>query len=356
MKKKIIVWILVVVILIVVTSGVSYWFLFRDKCQIDEKIKYSIYDYNRDNGEDGLFQTLGIKGNYKIVNNYEEYLKYEEFLTENVKFSKVKLYDKNFFLDNNLVLIDIYENMACNASFNVKKLFIENNTLILGSEYDFPKACGGGKGISALIEVPKDLKSVTLEFSQLENNTNFGHDVAKKPVMYLYPQEEMKVKVKFLHPERLTTTYPKYDKEWDVLAKPNGDLLVDGKYYYALYWESIYNKLDDFTEGFYVNKDNAITFLEEKLSLIGLNDRERNEFIMYWLPILENNEHNLVYFELTDEKEINDKLIIIPEPNSLLRVTMHVKKIDGYVEIKEQKLKGFEREGFVAVEWGGVRY
>ncbi len=77
---------------------------------------------------------------------------------------------------------------------------------------------------------------------------------------------------------------------------------------------------------------------------------------MYFLPILENNDKSLVYFELTDEKQKNNELIIKPAPDSLLRVTMHVKKVNKKVEIKEQKLETFNRRGFVAVEWGGIIY
>ena len=72
---------------------------------------------------------------------------------------------------------------------------------------------------------------------------------------------------------------------------------------------------------------------------IGLNARERNEFIMYWLPILEKNEHNLVYFELTKEREKYNKLNISPKVDSLLRVAIHVKKVDGPTYIKEEKLE-----------------
>ena len=177
-----------------------------------------------------------------------------------------------------------------------------------------------------------------------------------KPVLYLYPENDnAEIKVSFEHPELLTVTYPKYNNEWVVTANSNGDLYVQsGKYYYALYWEES-NAIDvDFSEGFYVTKDNAIEFLEEKLTIIGLNDRERNEFIMYWLPILEENEQSLVYFELTESREANNKLIIEPKPDSLLRVAIHVKKINKRVDIKEQALPTFERVGFVAVEWGGT--
>jgi amino acid transporter len=177
-----------------------------------------------------------------------------------------------------------------------------------------------------------------------------------KPVLYLYPTVEENIKISFAHPEYLETTYPKFNKEWDVLAKPDCSLYdANGKYYYALYWDEIGNKTD-FKTGFYVDKDNAISFLEDKLTYIGLNDRERNEFIMYWLPILEKNEKSLVYFELTDEVETYNKINITPKPDSLLRVIMHVKKVSSKINIKEEKLTQFNRDGFVAVEWGGVNY
>lgn len=178
-----------------------------------------------------------------------------------------------------------------------------------------------------------------------------------KPVLYLYPEEKTEVTINFEKEDNLTTTYPKFNSEWNVTAYPNGDLYdKDGKYYYGLYWEEDSNHTVNFTEGFYVSKDNAIEFLEEKLTIIGLNAKERNEFIMYWLPILEKNEHNLVYFELTEERNAFNEIEISPKPDSLLRMAIHVKKINGKQTIKEQKLETFKRNGFVAVEWGGIAY
>ena len=141
------------------------------------------------------------------------------------------------------------------------------------------------------------------------------------------------------------------------VAYSNGDLYdKNNKYYYALYWdEKRYNEVD-FKEGFYVEGKDAIKFLEEKLSIIGLSDKEKNEFIMYWLPIMEANKKNLVYFELTEERELGNKLIITPKPDSLLRVSIHIKKVNEKVNIKEQKLSTFTRIGFTAVEWGGMTY
>ena len=176
----------------------------------------------------------------------------------------------------------------------------------------------------------------------------------KKPILYLYPEKETEVSVRFARPELLATTYPKYNNEWRVVAQPNGDLRdIEGKYYYGLYWEKR-EDYKEFSDGFYVEKDNATEFLEEKLEILGLNDRERNEFIMYWLPILEKNEKSFVHFELTDELQAENALIISPAPDSLLRIDMTVQKIEEDPKLPEQKLPSFERKGFAAVEWGGV--
>ena len=182
-------------------------------------------------------------------------------------------------------------------------------------------------------------------------------NIKRKPVLYLYPETETNVEVKFSKPELLTTTYPKYVDSWNVKVLPSGDMYdQNGKYYYALYWEEIITNKYNFNEGFYVEKDNAIEFLEEKLSILGLNDKERNEFIMYWLPILEQNQKSLVYFETTESLQKENELIINPKPDSLLRIRMHVKKVNHKTEIKEQELSHFERKGFAAVEWGGIIY
>lgn len=180
--------------------------------------------------------------------------------------------------------------------------------------------------------------------------------VMLKPILYLYPEEEKNITVNFDKEELLTTTYPKFNNEWNVLVKPDGSIYENGKYYYALYWEENRNKNCDFEDGFYVEKDNAINFLEEKLTTLGLNDKERNEFIMYWLPKLEENGKSIVHFDLTDELQKENEMIINPKPDSILRIHINVKKVNKKTNIKEQKLPTFKRHGYTAIEWGGTIY
>ncbi len=208
---------------------------------------------------------------------------------------------------------------------------------------------GGGSASTCIVNV---LNTDSSSFSGSASSV-----VVYKPILYLYPIQKTNVKVNFEHPEYLMTTYPKYINNWSVTAYPNGDLYdKDNKYYYGLFWDEEKHHEVDFKEGFYVTKENAISFLEEKLDIIGLNARERNEFIMFWLPILERNEKSLVYFELTKERESYNKLLISPKPDTLLRVLIHIKKVENEVPIKEQKLESFKRNGFAAVEWGGLTY
>lgn len=176
-----------------------------------------------------------------------------------------------------------------------------------------------------------------------------------KPVLYLYPEEKTDVTVTFSRPELLTTVYPAYNDGWQVTVLPDGTMTdARGREYYALYWEESGYVPVDFSTGFCVAGEDAAAFLEEKLDTLGLSNREANEMIMYWLPILEKNAYSLAYFELTQSREAYNRLQISPMPDSLLRIALHIKAADGPAAIREQRLPRWEREGFAAVEWGGV--
>ena len=176
-----------------------------------------------------------------------------------------------------------------------------------------------------------------------------------KPIIYIYPKEELNVKIKVSDPKKLTISYPKYNDGWQVKALTDGTLIAkDNKKYYALYWEGQGkdNKLKE--DGFVVKGEDTANFLEEKLELLGLNYKESNEFIMYWLPKLENNKYNYIRFMTKEEIDNNMKLIINPEPDTLIRVMMEYKGLDKKIKVKEEKLTKVVRKGYTVVEWGGT--
>ena len=194
-------------------------------------------------------------------------------------------------------------------------------------------------------------------FGSLGLNIVFSIVKSFKPVIYLYPEDEKEVTVKLGKKENLTCTYPKYKDGWKVLAKPSGDLieLETGKELYSLYWEGKNNVKHDLTEGFIVEGENAASFLEEKLEILGLNSREKQEFIIYWLPELEANKLNYIRFETKEQIDEDMPLEITPVPDTIIRIMMVVKKINRPLDVKEQVLTSVERKGFTVVEWGGTR-
>ncbi|MBP3398334.1 MAG: hypothetical protein J6K75_01120 [Erysipelotrichaceae bacterium] len=173
---------------------------------------------------------------------------------------------------------------------------------------------------------------------------------AEKPVIYLYSDEDMNVCVNTA--KETTLTYPEIGDGWDVELKDNR-MYVDGKEIRALYYEAWIPNVFDTSEGFVVHKEDAASFLEEKLAYMGLTELEIYDFIVYWLPIIHQNEYTLITFQ----NEVFAKLYpleISVKPDTELRIYMVIQGLDEPIDVKEQILpKGPERSGFTLVEWGG---
>jgi hypothetical protein len=178
---------------------------------------------------------------------------------------------------------------------------------------------------------------------------------AEKPIIYFYPETPTECSVKIKLDGMLSCTYPDGEDGWkSFVANPDGTLVFpDGKEYYALYWEGIQNTEWDFSEGFCVRGEDTAEFLEWALKEQGLTFREANEFIIYWLPKMQNNPYNVISFQESNYTD-SAQLEITPAPDTLIRIFMAYYSSDEVVEISAQKFKGFTREGFTVVEWGGA--
>ena len=175
----------------------------------------------------------------------------------------------------------------------------------------------------------------------------------RKPVIYLYPEETKEVSVTLDFNGKLTSTYPAYENGWAVMAQPDGTLTGgDGKVYNYLFWEGESDTQFDFSQGFCVKGGDTAEFLEEALAKLGLNRREANEFIVYWLPLMEKNKYNVISFQSKAYTE-NAKLTVDPAPDTVIRVFMAWYGSKKAVDIPEQELSAPERVGFTVVEWGG---
>ena len=180
-------------------------------------------------------------------------------------------------------------------------------------------------------------------------------EVAYKPVIYLYPEAQTAVSVHLALNGSLTCTYPAYQHGWQVTAAPDGTLTgANGQTYNYLYWEGQIAAKWDMTKGFCIKGADTAAFLEDALAKLGLTRREANEFIVYWLPLMQENPYNVISFQTVAYTDAA-KPAITPQPDTLIRVFMTYKPSNTFVQITPQVLTAPERVGFTAVEWGGTQ-
>lgn len=183
----------------------------------------------------------------------------------------------------------------------------------------------------------------------------------EKPVIYLYPTEKTAIDIKLDLKGDLLTTFPKYDKNWEVIAEPNGQIFdkKTNRYYSSLFWDGTIDFPEEhykYEDGFIVPKEKLIEFFIEKLEHIGLNNQETNDFIQYWLPILERNKYNFIYFLVNEECNEIATLNVNPKPETTIRIYMEFYGLENFTRINEQQLPKTERKGFTIVEWGGADF
>ena len=184
----------------------------------------------------------------------------------------------------------------------------------------------------------------------------------KKPAIYLYPAEKTKITVTHYFKGTLLTTYPEYTNNWTVIAEPNGDLLnvQDNRYYKYLFWDGTYTFPQEhfqYKSGFYVKKQDYVSFLQSKLAAIGLNENEINDFIVYWLPSMKKYNNCFIHFRINDNIGGSSILAVKPEPATIIRVFMEFSgaaDLSSVPKLPEQSLPSFARNGFTLVEWGGT--
>ena len=190
----------------------------------------------------------------------------------------------------------------------------------------------------------------------------------EKPGLYLYgdqPLQETHVSLT-LHQSDMLYMWPQgtqNDKtfDWDVLAAQDGTLYdQSGNEYSYIFWEASGYGEQITDEGFCVKGSETAEFLRDTLKEIGLTPKEYNEFIVYWMPRMQDNAYNIIRFEGLDPDDAynqNYELKVTDSEgnpaDSMLRVMMVWEAADEYTELKPQEFETFERDGFTVVEWGG---
>lgn len=245
----------------------------------------------------------------------------------------------------------------CNENIEFVKKEIDNDNN-LNLYFDFRYSCGVCAPSDKTFEIPvsdNDNINEIKAYHRVVSTEECDSDIVYKPIMYIYPNKEMDLTIKFKNDKLLTHTYPKYSDSWNIHVDSNGNIYdyKTNRSYYALYWEAIDNSNVNMNEGFVVEGKDTVKFLEEKLEYLGLNEREINEFIVYWIDKLENNKYNYIRFRNIEEVNEYMPLEFSVNPDTLIRVIMDYKPLNEKINVNEQKLDKNVRSGFTVVEWGG---
>ena len=342
MKKKVIIIVSIIIAILLIAGGITAFFLLRGEKPSNggnnNKTKYTVL--NNSNVA------------YKFIDSFDEY---NDFMVDEeiTKSDDYKAYGKDDFKDQTYLFIIVpYD--SCSEDIINDELKKDGNTYKL--YLDIAYSCGvcppSRKVLAYKVEDNTlDVEIYTKEASRKECDPN----VAYKPIIYIYPEEDMDLEVKLSNKDDLLYTYPKYNNGWNVFVSKDGNIYDYNtkRNYYALYWEGKDNYKLDMSKGFVVKGTDTVKFLEEKLSILGLNDYEINEFIIYWIDKLENNKYNFISFR--DQSDMMS-LSLSKTPDTLIRVMMDYKPLDNYIEVEAQSLTKVNRTGFTVVEWGGTKH
>jgi hypothetical protein len=330
-----------------------------------EKTTSAYVPADRENGatyKNALLHSVGIDdAEYMVIHDAEDLGKFITTVNSFNEFSDKKFtYEvgEDFFKSSSLIVIAKEEIALSEICINSVHRD-ENYNITIDATYSAENDTLGYGGEFAILKI-QNIQPESVEVKWSENETAVYPDsaVGKKPIIYLYPTEITNVRVKLSNPERIIVDYPDYNNGWNVTAYPDGMLKTSsGKKLYALYYESKnikkYND-ESLKEGFVVARDDVEEFLDEKLSTLGLNYKEREEFITYWANSLEEKPYVFIRFQTRAEIDRNMGLEVTPRPDTTIRIMMEYKPLNRRVKVEEQQLQKATREGFVVVEWGGT--
>lgn len=207
-----------------------------------------------------------------------------------------------------------------------------------------------------------------------------------KPVIYLYPAKPADVRVEFRVPVQLTVDIPRYAGYWQVKAYPDGTLVnlkpeftdchkldikqTGSEYaqnacqtntYPYLYWSGniTSGNYPVVRDGWIIEKNDIGNFFEEKLTVMGLNSKERKDFTDYWISELlnRNSPYYRISFLQTNDLNTLFPMTVTPKPDTVFRLfldyTPLTEKPDKLPQ--PQILNRLIRHGFTLVEWGGIK-
>lgn len=194
-----------------------------------------------------------------------------------------------------------------------------------------------------------------VDFGAGANNANVA---VRKPVIYLYPERTMEVRVDVDIDGEFVAVYPPMGGDgWQVTARPDGRLVdrATGRGHRYLFWEGTSRGFDiDPRRAHCVAAADSAGFLERACGRFALTEEECGDFVTYWLPALGRSKYNVIQFVDEEVYERYARMRVEPRPDTVVRQFMIFRGSDVPVEVGAPELAQRTRRGFTVVEWGGA--
>ncbi len=203
---------------------------------------------------------------------------------------------------------------------------------------------------------------VFLQFGCIDNSTepektlddDTSGVIVRKPNIYIYPTEEVKLNVKINFPSggKVIESIPQYDRVWEVTVDTNG--VINGEYGY-LYYECDVPDLNQKERGWLIDKDSLETFFNNNMKFQGFSKTEIQDFIDYWIPLLKDYDYYEIYPQYGT---VIAKMVTIEfseTPTHFFRLFYFIKgRSDKNFELSKPDIEYANRKDFFALEWGVI--
>jgi len=177
--------------------------------------------------------------------------------------------------------------------------------------------------------------------------------VAKKPNIYIYPQNSVDLDIYLHFPAggEVIASNPAYQSGWHISVEPGG--VIDGSYRYLFYEAAVPDRWQQ-EQGWIIPKDSLATFFRQNMHQSGFIEEEIHDFLGYWIPVLSEPYYE-IYPQFSEQINPIIKLEFSEQPDQILRMYYLIRPGDPSQSPPElPHIPVFERTGFHIVEWGGI--
>jgi len=198
---------------------------------------------------------------------------------------------------------------------------------------------------NAEIEHPQHIQITIIDTHQV---------VVHKPNIYLYPKTtcNLSVALEFPMGGSVIQSIPSYSNGWNMSVEPSGKI---NQQYDYLFYESKNPDAYQYDSGWIVGRDTLLSFFTNNLLFAGFSEREKDDFIEYWIPRLVDYPYYTIYPQFANEIGKTIELKISESPDNILRLFYVIKGTTNKAQtLPVPIIPAFKRTGFIVAEWGVI--